>query len=112
MNKRTADRLHKAAVAKGRVVPFYKPQPKPAAPVELPEVVEAISAADILREALENADGLREIVIIMRDKQGIGGLVSNMDGAGESFLFMEQVKFEMIQRMRQPQPPTKGPEPA
>lgn len=108
MNKRTADRLHKAGIRKGRVVEFYTPLPKP--PTPPPATERELSVADILNEVLKGADNLTEIVVIMRDKNGTGGLISNLDGAGESFLFLEQVKYEVIQRMRQ-LPPEK-PEPA
>lgn len=113
MDKRTADRLHKAGIKAGRVVSFYTPKPNSAAaPADVPEVASPVTAADILREVLGNdAEGIGEIVIIMRDKQGIGGLVSNMSGAGESFMFLEQVKLEILQRMRNV-PPPQGPQTA
>jgi hypothetical protein len=104
MNKRAAQRAHKHGLATGRVVEFYTPKPKPPAPPAPPERV--LSVADILNEVLKGAANLTDIVVIMRDKNGTGGLISNLDGAGESFLFLEQVKYEIIQRMRQqPQPP-------
>ena len=101
MDKRTAERLHKAGIKAGRVVCFYTPKPKPPAPpTEVPEVANGISAGDILRELLGDAENIAEIVVLMRDKNGVGGLIANMDGAGESFMFLEQVKLEILQRMR------------
>ena len=108
MSKRKALAAHKRGVASGKIVEFYTPIAKPMVPDVVPDVVDAISASDILREVLQGADELAEVVVIMRGKNGQGGLVSNLESPGENFLFMEQVKFELLQRLKEEPPHPKG----
>lgn len=85
----------------GQVIEFYRPVPKP--PAVVPTVQEpGFAPADILRELLEKSETLQDIVVLMRDKDGVCGLVGNLDGVGENFVFMEQIKFEILARMNQP----------
>jgi len=81
---------------------FYHPEPKPPKPAAQPEPEQpSITAADILREILGNdSEHLSDVLVLMRDDKGVCGFVGNLDGAGETLLFMEQIKHEMLTRMR------------
>lgn len=82
----------------GVLIEFYRPAPKsPVPPAPEPP---AICAADILREILGNSEQLSDVLVLMRDNDGTCGFVGNLDGAAETLLFMEQIKHEMLTRMR------------
>lgn len=80
-----------------KVIEFYHPQPKPPA-AAVPEVVLAVSAGDILRELAANAESTEEILVLMRDKNGAMGLVSNLDGMAENLFFIKRAEFELLKR--------------
>lgn len=96
-------------VVLGKLIEFYHPQPKPAPQQEVPEIVERISPSDILREVLEHeAENVDTILILMMDKNGETGMVSNLAGPGESFLFIEQIKADWLAKMKSEAPAPKG----
>lgn len=100
MLKRRAESLHKAAVKRGKVVEFYKPQPKQVNAVDEEIAQPPVSAGDILRELLGAEETIHEVLVLTRDKAGFVAMVGNIEGAGENLLFMEYVKHEMLSRLK------------
>ncbi len=67
------------------------------------DVLEVATADFVLRNCLKNADSIDEIVVLMKDNDGQLGLVGNLDGLGETLLFLDTVKAQAIaQRVGSP----------
>lgn len=79
----------------------------PSRPVQEAPIVEdpGITPSDILREVLGKAESLETVLILFRGKDGNCELTCNMEYPGEIFLFMEQIKLEMLARMNTTKPP-------
>ncbi len=67
------------------------------------DVLEVATADFVLRSCLKTADNIDEIVILMKDKDGQLGFVGNLDGLGETLLFLDTVKaLAIAQRVDSP----------
>jgi hypothetical protein len=110
MTKRRAEGLHRRALKTGKVTEFYRPAilPMPQ-PITVVEDFPVIQPIEVLRKLIENAANLDEVVILMRDKDGTAGLVSNLYGPAENLFFIEQVKLEMIAGSVKPKEPAPPP---
>lgn len=91
-----------------KIIEFYRPAPKavltlasnPENKAEWDEQVEdeapAMPAADILKQCLENADTIDQVLVLTMDKQGVLGFLGNCEGLAETVLFMELVKAQAL----------------
>jgi hypothetical protein len=90
----------------GKLIPFYIPVPKAA--LTLASKVEfdtqlaeeqaenSAAASTILKQCLEHADTIDQVLVMTMDKDGVMAFVSNCDGLAESILFMELVKAQAL----------------
>jgi len=81
----------------GKLIEFYRPVPRPKAePVVEEEPTNQVPAIEVLRTLLEKADGMRDVLVLMRDDNDTLGLVSNLEGMPECLLLIEQTKMRML----------------
>lgn len=72
---------------------------------EIPEVVEAISPGDVLRELLQQQEKIADILILSTDIHGVAGLVGTLDGPAETLLFLKRFEHKIIEAGTEPLPP-------
>lgn len=79
----------------GKVIEFYIPTPRAVVappPVEEPDT----SAADILKQCLDNADSIQQVIVLTADRDGVLAFVGNCDGLAESLLFMDLIRAQAL----------------
>jgi hypothetical protein len=89
------------------IIEFYKPAKKPAAPVEPVEVegpVTQMPAAEVLTALLQYAD-IKDVLVLMRHRDGTLSFTGNLADLGESILFIERVKHRVMVQDAGPRPP-------
>lgn len=59
---------------------------------------ERISAKKTLEEVLLHTDTIEDVLIMIRDKEGYVGFVTNLEGIAESIMFMEVVKYKSLEK--------------
>lgn len=98
----------------GQLIEFYIPTPKPK-PAKADwdkqvaeEDIVATPAKDILQLAATQCVGITDVLIMTRDSTGELGFLTNVDGMGESLLFIERVKLRMLEKDKEDNTPTGG----
>jgi hypothetical protein len=97
MDKRTAERNHKRGLRAGKVVVFYAAKAKPLATApEAEEDFDPAPAIEVLQKTLQAADGLKDVLVLMRDKDDVVGIISNLDGPAENLFLLKQCETQLI----------------
>ena len=90
-----------------KIIEFYYPTPKAVLTLaaEKPEwdkqleeeqAENSAAASAILKQCLENADTIDQVLVMTMDKDGVMAFVSNCEGLAESILFIELVKAQAL----------------
>ena len=84
----------------GKLIAFYHPDRKPTQPK--PPLVESLLAepmddvASLIQRVLSESDRIEDILILVKDKDGVLGMIGTPDGPGESILFMRMVEANIV----------------
>jgi len=90
----------------GKLIDWYVPVPKAAltlaskaefdAQLADEQAENSAAASAILKQCLEHADTIDQVLVMTMDKDGVMAFVSNCEGLAESILFMELVKAQVL----------------
>ena len=85
----------------GEIIEFYKPVPKVPTKEEFAaqlgeESPTQMPARSVLGLLLEKADTITDVLVLMRDTDGVLGFIGNLEDLGECLLFIERVKHRVM----------------